>query len=285
MVGDSGPNGASRWAENLSSLRLTALDYYWPEGSPIPKEAAAVILAGPKAPLGEWRETALLNYIKNGGRALIMADPLTVAISPEFWHPFGLEFKDGVAIDPEGNLAGTGETFVVARDYPAHPLTRGLARPSLWPLAGAFSTLNTDGHADLDTETYAVVQSSFASWLESEPGSLSDGTLRYQPDADFGGPLVLAAASALKNGGRLLAVADSDLAVNNFNGFSGNREFSSAAIAWLLDGEAALPIRPEKVKELLFSRLEAQLLFWLPVVVWPLCILALWLFILRRKRG
>lgn len=283
-VGDNGPNGLSLWAENLSGQRLMATDYYWPEGDPIPPEAAAVVLAGPRAPLGELRETILLNYLKNGGRVLIMVDPLTVAVSPEFWRPFGLEFKDGLVIDPEGNLAGTDETFVLCRDYPAHPLTRSLARPSLWPLAGAFSTFEK-GRAELETETYAVAQSSFASWLESDAASLAEGSPRYQPEADLGGPLVLAAASSLKSGGRLLALADSELAVNNFSGFSGNQAFISAAIHWLLDGEAALPPKAEKASELIFSRISAKLAFWLPVLVWPLAILALWALFVRRKRG
>ncbi|UQZ90111.1 hypothetical protein C4J81_13225 [Deltaproteobacteria bacterium Smac51] len=284
MVSDRGPNGLSGWAEDLGGQRIVALDHYWPEGAPIPAEASAVVLAGPKAPLGGMRETMLLNYIKNGGRVMIMADPLTVAVSPEFWHPFGLENLDGLVVDPESNLAGTGETFVISNDYPSHPMTHGLSQPILWPLAGAFFTLNDDGYADFPTETYALAMSSFASWLETDPGSLSDGSLRYQPDADKAGPLVLAAASALNNGGRLLALADSDLAVNNFRGFTGNRNFTSAAVHWLLDGEAAPPVSRDQTRELIFTHISARLVFWLPVVVWPLGILGVWALFIRRKR-
>lgn len=284
MIADNGPYGLSRWAENLMARRVMAQDYHWPDGAPIPPEAAAVVLAGPKAPLGEPREAALFTYLKNGGRAMILVDPLVTAISADFWKKFGLEFKEGLTIDPEGNLAGTAESFVVASDYPAHPITEALGhRPSLWPLAGAFFALPYK--PALAKDSYSIAQSSSSAWLESDPVSLADGSYRYEKQHDAAGPLALATATALDGGGRLVTLADSDVAANNFSGFSGNRAFVSAAANWLLDGDAALPPSPERAQELILTRISAPLFFWLPVVAWPLFILALWALISRRKRG
>ncbi len=285
MAGDDSPGGLAYLASSLRQTDLLTQDYYWPEGAGLPPEASLAVLAGPRAPLGELRETILLQYLKNGGRLLIMADPLTVALSPEFWANFGLEFKDGLAIDPGGNLAGTDESFVVARDYPAHPATKYLTRASLWPLAGAFSTKG-EGRAGLPgAVTAALVHSSFNSWLETDAASLGEkGLPRYQEGEDLEGPLALAAATTLEGEGRLVALADSDLAANNFIGLAGNREFLTSVIYWLLDGEEALSPIAAAPQELVLARISARLFFWLPALGWPLFCLAMWGFFIRRKR-
>ncbi|MDL2259416.1 GldG family protein [Deltaproteobacteria bacterium OttesenSCG-928-K17] len=285
MVQDKGPGGLSQWAADLSDRRFLAQDYYWAEGAALPREASALVIAGPRAPLGEEREKMLLEYLKNGGKLMIMADPLTVAISPDFWLPFGLKYPDGLVIDPETTLAGTDEVFVVSQDFPAHPLTRGLASPVVWPVAGAFITAASDGHNELDSTIYALSQSSMSSWLERDAASFANKNVRYQKDEDLPGPLALAVATELKNGGRLLALADSDLAANGFLGFPGNRNFSSAAVNWLLDGDTV----PLKIKDetqgLILSHISARLIFWLPVIGWPLAAIIVWLFFhLRRRR-
>ncbi|MDL2227140.1 GldG family protein [Deltaproteobacteria bacterium OttesenSCG-928-M10] len=284
MVGDQGPGGLSRWAEDLGGRRILALDYHWLEGQPLPPEASALVLAGPRAPLGQFREAMLLSYLTNGGKLMILADPLTVALSPDFWAPFGLKYPDGLVVDPETNLAGTDETFIAANDYPGHPLTRGLAGPTIWPIAGALQTLAEDGHAALPATAYAVAMTSASAWLETNPASLRDGSLRYQPDQDIPGPLALAVAVEIEGGGRLLALADSDLAANSFQGFPGNRNLTGASLHWLLDGQSATLTVRDSSQSLAFGRTSARLVFWLPAVVWPALVVSLWFIYYRRRR-
>lgn len=277
MIQDKGAGGLSNWAADLAGRRLLALDYYWADQSPLPLEASALVLAGPKAPLGQWREKQLQDYVKNGGRLMLLADPLTIHFSPEFWALFGLKYADGLVIDPEATLIGADDSFVVGHDYPAHALTKGLSSPSLWPITGAFIPGDNEGHTDLPTTIYALAMSSPSSWLESDAASFIKKDVRYQPETDIPGPLALAVAAQLENGGRLVALADSDLAANNFQGFPGNRNFISASINWLLDGESTpLKMRDES-KSLALGNISARLIFWLPVVVWPSLVIVLWL--------
>ena len=290
MVQTKSHGGLSQWAEDLGSRRLTVLDYHWAEGAALPMEASALVLAGPRAPLGEIRETMLLNYLKKGGRVLIMVDPLVVAVSPEFWAAFGLKMPDGLVIDPETNLAGTKDAFVVSHDYLPHSLTRGLSSPMIWPLAGAFTSLEeAQPRPELAVTVFGLVQSSVSSWLETDPGSYIDDATRYQPETDLPGPLVLAVAAELKSGGRMLALADSDLAVNGFRGFPGNRNFTSAAVNWLLDGEPGPLVAKDPTQGLILNHISARLAFWLPTVVWPMLVMVVWLAYYnhrrRRRRG
>ena len=280
LVQDQGPGGLSQWAADLGARRIMALDYYWAEGAPLPLEATALVLAGPRAPLGEYRERSLLAYLRQGGRLMVMADPLTSALSPEFWQPSGLAFPDGLVIDPEASLGGTAESYVISRDYPGHPLTRGLSRPILWPLAGAF-TSGAGGEA----QGFALAESSPSAWLETDAASVARGDYRYQAGEDIPGPLALAVAAEFpETGGRMVALADSDLAANGFWGFPGNRAFLGAAVNWLLDGPAEDLERPGPGASLILSGVPARLAFWLPAVVWPALVLGIWFFFYRRRR-
>ncbi|MGL4208709.1 MAG: Gldg family protein, partial [Candidatus Adiutrix sp.] len=276
MVLDEGPYGLSRWSSDLAARRITALDYYWPDGELLPQDSDALVFAGPKAPLGGFREELIINYIKNGGKVMLMVDPFTEAISHDFWHPFGVKFSDGLIIDPEKNLAGTDEAFIVSQNYPAHPLTVSLeGRPTVWPLAGAFETL-AGGHADLPATVYGLVFSSLSSWLETDVGSFMENRPRYEAGKDTPGPLALAFAAEMSDsagGGRLLAVADSDFGANIFHGFSGNREFSLAALNWLLDGTETQALSVDEGQKFILGPAGGRLIFWLPVFVWPLLIL------------
>lgn len=284
LVQDRGHGGLSQLAADLSDRRLMAQDYYWNENTPLPLEASALILAGPKAPLGENREKMLLNYLRSGGKLMVMADPLTVAFSPDFWQSLDLDLPDGVVVDPEANLAGTGEFFVVSQDYPVHALTAGLSSPVVWPLAGSFLAVQNP-QSSINATLFVIAQSSLSSWLETDRASIAAGAPRYQAGQDKPGPLALAVAADLQGGGRLVALADSDLAANGFLGFPGNRNFTSATIHWLLDGESMPMSLTDQTQSLALNRVSARLIFWLPAVVWPVLVLVFWLFFrLRRLR-
>jgi len=210
---------------------------------------------------------------------MVLADPLTAALSPDFWRPLGLKYPDGLVIDPEVSLGGTAESFIISRDYPAHPLTRGLSRPVLWPLAGVFL-----GEADGEAVASALAECSPSAWLETDLVSLVRGDYRYQAGVDLPGPLALAAAVQFPDGGgRVVALADSDLAANGFWGFSGNRAFLGAAVNWLLDGPAADLEASGPGTDLVLSGVSARLAFWLPAVVWPALVLGVWFFFYRRR--
>jgi hypothetical protein len=279
MGQDQGQGGLSQWAEDLGARRLMALDYYWAEGDPLPAGAAALVLAGPRAPLGQLRERGLLAYLRQGGRLLVMADPMTSALSPDFWRPLGLKYPDGLVIDPETSLGGTAEVFVISRDYPGHPLSRGLSRPIIWPLVGAF--LSEEGG---EAQPFVLVESSTSAWLETDAVAVARGDYRYTAGEDPPGPLVLAAAVQFpENGGRAVALADSDLAATGLWGFPGNRAFMAAAINWLLDSPAEVSKNQGPGSSLIFSAVPLRLALWLPAAVWPALILGVWFFFYHRR--
>ncbi|MDR2368818.1 MAG: GldG family protein [Deltaproteobacteria bacterium] len=315
---DESPSGLSLWARSLMGEKIFLLDLAW-QGGPLPPEAfmaGALVLAGPRAPMGGDAERALIDYVAGGGKLLILQDPMVAGFDPGALSALGLDIPRGLVVDPEDAWAGTQDRFIVSRDFPAHPITLGLERPVVWPLSGAVTLAKApaseaeaevpllrlgegpgpqapepeapgpvrDAAQGLLYHTWAVALSSDASWLETDLGSIADGDHRYQPAEDASGPLVLSTATSVKGGGRLALVADADLAANGFINYGDNRAFLTNALFWLMGAEDDLPTTARRGIALTINHRRAQLLFWIPTVFWPLLALFVWYLNYRRRR-
>jgi hypothetical protein len=293
---DQSAMGLSLWAESLQASKVYVRDCLW-AGTELPPEALAahaLILAGPRRPLGEDRERALMGYLANGGKLLLFQDPLVVGFSARALAPIGLEAPWGLMVDPGAAWAATEDFFVVSRDFPAHPITVGLARPVVWPLAGAIVPVAAprpseagDGPGRPEappSHTWSLARSSSSSWLETDPASVADRSHRYQAKIALPGPLPLASATTLEGGGRLVLAADADLAANGFIVYAGNKGFLDRALYWLLGAQEELGAPAEAVW-LDLSEAKARALFWIPAVIWPAAVVVAWLLWLLRRRG
>jgi hypothetical protein len=296
---DQSPLGISQWAQALSESKIFVDDCLW-VGSKLPPEALAahaLILAGPRRPLGEEREKALMDYLISGGKLIIFQDPMVVGFGAAALESIGLNLPWGLVVDPTSTWAGTEDFFIVSRDYPAHPVTLGLEQPVIWPLTGAVTVTSKANLPEnpLDPviapqtdptgptgHTWAVALSSPAAWLETDRKSLAERSHRYQSQSDLPGQLVLASATTLSSGGRLMLLADADLAANSFINYAGNLAFLNNAIFWLLGAQDDLATS-QAVTWLDLTDTKARLLFWLPTVIWPVLMIVIW-FIWQFKR-
>ncbi|MDR1050398.1 MAG: hypothetical protein LBP95_04825 [Deltaproteobacteria bacterium] len=144
---DPGHRGLSLWAESLGRSKIYFRDLFFP-GPGLPVQAAAadaLVLAGPRRPLGPERERALLDYVAGGGRLLVLQDPMVAGLDPSALARFGLNIPWGLVVDPQASWTGTTDYFIVGRDFPSHPVTAGQDQPVVWPLAGALRLAESDG--------------------------------------------------------------------------------------------------------------------------------------------
>jgi hypothetical protein len=289
-VQDQSSLGLSQWSSWLDRQKIFLRDHVWAPNSPLPQGGSALILAGPKVDLLDVKNTALLQYLAQGGRLLVMRDPLAKGLAAEAFEDLGLSLAEGLVVDPETAWAGTNDLFPVSHDFPAHPATLGLRQPVVWPMAGAiltapgFNEKPKDPDNPLSSHTWAVAQSSPESFLETDLEQLAQRKPALNPETDLKGPLTLATATTLAQGGRLALVADSDLAANLFIANPGNLAFMDSLIHWLLGAEDDLAPRAES-SFFYLTQTRARIMFWLPVVVWPILMTLLWALFYRRRRA
>jgi hypothetical protein len=356
---DTGPRGLSVWARHLARRKIYVRDWEWTAGEPLPPQAHAFVLAGPRMPLDEAKELELLALLSRGGKLMSLNDPLVAALSPGLFSPLTLLLPEGLVIDQTMSWAGTEDSFVVSEDFPAHPATMGQREPVIFPLAGAVFASDVSaaapqarkgsgtapagppaseaaaadeagppppggaaaaggagqvsdsaapgtrgGEAEAPQaqgggplpapadgqgqafvgHTWAVAVTSGGAFLETDRESVGRKEPRFDRAADPAGPLVLASATSLAGGGRLVLAADSDFASNSYIGFAGNLSFATGLISWLTGTEDDLA-GPRQGTVLIVTDSLSRFFFWGPVVFWPLAALLAWgrLFLRRRK--
>jgi hypothetical protein len=286
---DASPQGLLTWSTALEKRQIFLRDHYWAPGSPLPPGGSALILAGPRTQLDPIKTAELLRRLAQGGRLMVLSDPLVPGLDPDTFSSLGLTLSQGLVVDPETAWAGTDDLFPVSYDFPAHPATLGLRQPVVWPLVGAITRAETlaqepDPDNALAGPTWVVARSSPTSFLETDRAALARRQPRLDPGVDPEGPLTLATATSLQSGGRLALVADSDLAANAFIANPGNLALLEGLMSWLLGAEAELPAGPQGTF-FNVTQSRARAMFWLPVVVWPLLCGLAWLVYWRRRRG
>src|SRR5207244_1640778 len=112
----------------------------------LPDGCDALLLVRPTAPLGDAQQI-IATYLASGGRALVLADPVsTVDLNPVL-EPYGLGIDRGIVVerDPDSHLPGDTITPVVHTYRDASPVARRLP-PTLFPGVQRVTTASDTGH-------------------------------------------------------------------------------------------------------------------------------------------
>ena len=256
-----------------------------------------ILLAGPVKPLSAPVASALQNSLGAGGRLLLLLDPVAGAggeglgdlgLGP-LLTAHGITLLKGVALDPgRATMLNPGSSFYV-EDYGDAEAVRPLAQRQIPVVLSRARPLKLDpAKAPAGAQTTALMRSSEGAWAES------DLTGEGEPEPGEGearGPLLLGATIEYSPAGatratRLAVVADSDFAANWMLGSAGNLDLVLGLVHWLADKKdqiAIAPKSPEQVRLALSAR-QMSTLFWIVVVVMPLCSVVLGAVVAWRRR-
>ena len=241
----------------------------------IPEDATVIAIVGPKVDLLPTEITALTEFLRRGGKVLLMIDPPekgTAADTPALIalaRDWGITVGNDMVVDasPESQRYGTGPTMPLAKPV-SHAITNDFNLYTGFPIAR--SATPTEGGANGHT-AQKFVESSAESWAETDvKGLYATGRVeRNAGQGDKPGPVSLAAAvsapladapgaqpnakpddvSAPKPESRLVVFGDSDFATNRAIGFSGNRDLFLNAVNWLAQQEDLIAIRPKNPED------------------------------------
>ncbi|HSP78330.1 MAG TPA: DUF4350 domain-containing protein, partial [Myxococcaceae bacterium] len=218
-------------------------------GTTVPRDAAAVLIAAPKAPFTPPEVDSLRAYLAAGGRVLYFAEAYGEPGEhlAKLLAEYGLSVDEGVVADAQFNA---GNPYVVLSIfYGNHEVARPLSQRQLnieFPTARSLS-LQSEGRAE-GVKVEPLILTSPYGWVESTPND--------QPEPSEGeqsGQLILAAASTRATSGaqdkrndeaRLVVVGDSELLLDTRWGHEGNRNLVMNALGWTTDQTEKITIRP-----------------------------------------
>lgn len=291
---DSGPQGYALWRQELAgkNYQVIALDLAV-EGYRLPENTRVVVVADPQQPLQAQELQVLQDFLAQGGALVLLLNPSvegSQALSPgltalleERW---GIRVQNTVVVDASSPQPG----IALAAQYGQHPITERLQGwRTFFPLARHLELLETASPVNL----VPLVMTSPRSWGETDLAALSQtgGNVRFDPEVDVQGPLVLAAAGEDEStGARLVVVGDADFASNAYYGELGNGLLALNLIDWTAEQEALLNIAPRNRIERQFNpptALVFNLLVLTTVCLMPLgvVVLGMGIWAYRRWRG
>jgi ABC-type uncharacterized transport system involved in gliding motility auxiliary subunit len=283
-----------RLEEENYVLRVLPLE----EAGEIPRDAELILWIGPEEPLLEKEAALLETYLKSGGRMVICLDPLVAAASgtsESFFSMLGVVLDSRVVVDMRSQLFRGDFFFATATRYPTHIITRGLNRVSVFPLARSFSIdPKRVDRKRAGVELYPLAETSETAWAESDKDSLRSAAPRFDPAADFKGPLVLAVAGELQSleptltqkGGRFVLFGDSDFLTDGYVKIGNNLDLFLNAVAWTVEREDGIALRPKDPLHhpIILSRSETLLIGIFMIGVVPGCWVLLGVYHIRRSR-
>ena len=235
----------------------------------IPDDASLLVIAAPSRTVPAAEEQAVIRWLEDGGRALLMLDtpPETRDAMGGLIGAWGLETIPGTIVDLERSGAGDVRTLAVQRDQylGQTPVTEGgaIVEPlgtTLFPGAVAFRPADAVGARiergdPVPVRFEPLVTTSRASWVvegvEEDPMEGRDAPGPHTPHLIVQASDRVAGASpeafdAASVSTTLAVLGDVDFASNrHFNSVS-NADFLLNTVNWLLEDEPLISVRPRQ---------------------------------------
>jgi ABC-type uncharacterized transport system involved in gliding motility auxiliary subunit len=289
-IGDSGETGYSEAKAGLEKLSFKVKELVLFQEAAVPRDAAAVIVAGPSKPLFEKELFLLSDYLEKGqGRLLLLLDPNEGAELKPLLGKYGLALEDNIVVevDPLSQFMGGSYFMPVVAKYPEHAITKGFGYATLFPLARGLARV-TPPPAGARVDFLAATSPN--SWGETRyEEEVKTEKITRNPE-DKGGPIDIAAACEGGSGkakSRLVVCGDSDFAGNKYYSFQANGNFFNNAVSWLAEEKDLIAIAPKVTapRTVSLSQGAGRLVFFYTLVILPLLVFAagigIWLY--RRK--
>ncbi len=216
----------------------------------IPSDCTVVAEIGPRTALAAGEAALLADYLKSGGRLVMLIDPqfpIDSELQEKLLAPLGLATVAAIVIDPLNHFR-TDPDKVAVPYYPPHPIT---ARLALTVFAQARPIHLAKPPARVESTVLAA--SSKDSFLRppSAAGGIADASEAQGSSEEEHGAQALAVALEGSFPGalpakhfRLVIAGTSKFATNEYFPYVSNGELSVAIMRWLAEEDAAPNVAP-----------------------------------------
>lgn len=259
----------------------------------IPEEYDAVFLVAPKQPLLDSELNLLRDYLKNGGSAVVLLDPLASSSPSPLMEEFGIQIGNDIILDKIEQLQGAPEVGwqVLAKDFTKHPITLPLTRHKESATVFLIASSVTPVSENPGEEATILLKSGLTSWAERDTEALfsEHPEAILDPSRDTVGPISLGVAKKFntqKGEGRLVVYGDAEWIRNvNLEVYS-NRELILNSLNWAVGETAAIALRPQTLRssKMPLQSATLELLLALSFLLPELVLLGgLWIWWKRRS--
>jgi gliding motility-associatede transport system auxiliary component len=268
---------------------------------PVPKDAAAIVIAGPRRDLQPEEALKLDEYLRDGGSILLLIDPGDSGSIGAFLHRYRVDLPSAVVADDDNRLAASEPlTARLSGRSRESSVTLALDADPVFSLFRPLEVL--PGDAD-DIDVLPLLTTSKNSWAVATQGTTLPDNLDFDAKrGDRRGPLLAGVSIAVKlakpveaaedqsvsRAGRMIVYGDSDFANNFFIDLGGGRDLLVNSVNWLALEDTLIGVRTERKvsgKEQFFvSSRQNRTVFLLGVIIQPAIFLVMGLAMFLRRR-
>ncbi|MBI4342947.1 MAG: GldG family protein [Candidatus Omnitrophica bacterium] len=241
--------------QNLSVQAVTLAEHVT-----VPVEVKVVVIAGPTRRFSESEVTLLGAFLDQGGRVLVLTDPLMDTGLEALLQRWGVVLSQDIVVDPRAQLQFISAANLLIATYTEHPIVAKMKTLlTMFPLARSVRPADP---APQDMTITPLAMTSPDGWGETHTSS---ETFQLD-DQDTKGPVPVAVAVERERPTetRLVVIGDSEFVMNAQLANAGNKDFLLGAVFWLTQQEHLIGIGPktlESVKLHLTSR-QTTGIFW-----------------------
>ena len=273
----------------------------------VPDDATVVVIAGPTTDVLPQEAEALRRYLAKAGKLMVLLEPplgnqpASLPNVDAIIKEWGITVGNNLIVDVSG--ATNDPSMAVAATYPLHAITEQFATLTIYPSARTVEPVSGGVNGRNPT---TIVETSRASWAESNLASLKTGVQMDAEGGDKAGPLSVAVAVSAPAAGattpaatdakpstdtakpetRVVVFGDSEFAENAYAGVPGNPNLFANAINWLAQQEGLIAIRPTEAADRRVTMTPGQqwIALWTSILLLPGAVLAVGLFTWWRRR-
>ena len=250
----------------------------------VPVDAAVIVIAGPRQPIGDSELMILDTFLAEGGRLFLLLNPNPEERIRRFLNDRWLMIEDGTVVDLSSHVSPSIDTPLVPRDRSQFGLT-----DTYFPgVTAVLPRENVPEHVVL----LPLVWTSPESWLEKEfvPGVEPE----FDEDMDKKGSLALGVTLTISGldgtdeskETRLVVMGDSDFASNRHFRNGNNSDLFLTSVNWLAAGEDIISVDRKvlPLRQLILDPEEARFLHFSSIGLLPLLLLLTGGYLWWRRR-
>ncbi len=251
--------GYGKFGQLLGEMNVRVSDLELNHAAVVPDNCDLLILSGPKTELNTKEQHMVDQYLKQGGRLLMLVGNRSEGGMGDLLQRWGLNVGQNTVIDAENTL---GDGSLTLREYWAHPVVQSLQREDipvrlLLPrtVSGLPGNFAIAAGLQVNPLMYTGEQGeAWQNYLHRTPG--------VEPTREHVGRLPVAVAverdtlTGVESDhlARLVVVGDSTFLSNRMIHIEGNRELAWHSVNWLLDRSNLLQgIGPQPIKTYRFE--------------------------------
>lgn len=240
---DSDADGYSKIRETLEQENYKVETLNLSSVKTMPSTSAVLMLAGLEKQLSDTERERLSQWATQGGKLMILTDPLKPAPLPELLARYGLSVENSLVSDEDNYLVGLAPTSPLIVQYPYHEITSELnGHLTFFPLARSLRL--TESQIGAVWSNAPLLTTGPNSWVETTP----EQPLEYNEGVDPTGPAHIGAVVEDSESGTRLVVLGSASFISNQHLLDevANRDLFMNAINWLTEDETLISIRPKE---------------------------------------